>query len=37
MTRFTFDPVERLLELQDELDRFFGKPLFDLGLSGSNV
>lgn len=37
MTRFAFDPVERLLELQEELDRFFGKPLFDFSLSGANV
>lgn len=37
MTRFAFDPVERLLQLQGELDRFFGKPQFNLGLSGANV
>jgi HSP20 family protein len=30
-------PVGGLLRLQEELDRFFGKPLSDLGLTGSNV
>jgi HSP20 family protein len=30
-------PVGGLLRLQDELDRFFGKPLSDLGLTGPNV
>src|SRR5262249_4775871 len=33
----SFDPVARLLRLQEELDRFFGKPQFDLGLSSANV
>jgi HSP20 family protein len=34
----TFDPVEGLMRLQEEIDRFFGKPAFDLGgLSGANV
>lgn len=32
-----FDPVEGLLHLQENLDRFFGKPLFDSGLTGANV
>jgi len=30
-------PVGGLLRLQEELDRFFGKPPFDLGLAGPNV
>jgi HSP20 family protein len=37
MALVTFDPVEGLMRLQDEIDRFFGKPAFDLGLSGANV
>jgi len=37
MAFVSFDPVEGLLRLQDELDRFFGKPQFDLGLSGASV
>lgn len=37
MTRVSFDPVEGLLHLQSELDRFFGKPLYDFGLTGPNV
>jgi HSP20 family protein len=37
MAFVSFDPVEGLLRLQDELDRFLGKPQFDLGLSGANV
>ena len=28
---------EGLQRLQDELDRFFGKPSFDMGLTGPNV
>jgi HSP20 family protein len=34
MTRFPFDSLSRL---QEELDRFFGKPLGTFGLSGANV
>lgn len=30
-------PVGGLLRLQEELDRFFGKPPFELGLAGPNV
>jgi len=30
-------PVGGLLRLQEELDRFFGKPWYDLGLTGANV
>jgi HSP20 family protein len=30
-------PFDSLSQLQEELDRFFGKPLFDLGLSGASV
>jgi HSP20 family protein len=37
MALVSFDPVEGLLHLQEELDRFFGKPQFDLGLMGPNV
>jgi len=37
MALVSFDPGEGLLRLQEELDRFFGKPLFDLGLTGPNV
>jgi len=37
MTLVSFDPVEGLMRLQGELDRFFGKPLIDLGLTGPNV
>ena len=34
MPRFPFDSLS---QLQAELDRFFGKPLVDSGLSGSSV
>ena len=37
MAVVSFDPVEGLLRLQEELDRYFGKPQFDLGLTGPNV
>lgn len=37
MAVVSFDSVEGLLRLQEELDRFFGKPLYDLGLTGPNV
>lgn len=37
MALVTLDPVQSLLRLQSELDRFYGKPPFDLGLSGPNV
>jgi len=37
MALISFDPVEGLLRLQDDLDRFFGKPQFDFGLGGANV
>ncbi len=37
MAFVSIDPVEGLLRLQDELDRFLGKPQYDLGLSGANV
>jgi HSP20 family protein len=37
MALVSFDPVEGLLRLQAELDRFFGKPQIDIGLSGPNV
>lgn len=37
MALVSFDPIEGLLRLQEELDRFFGKPVFDLGLTGPNV
>jgi HSP20 family protein len=34
MTRFPFDSLS---QLQAELDRFFGKPLVNFGLSGASV
>ena len=37
MALVSFDPVGGLLRLQEELDRFFGKPLYDQGLTGPNV
>lgn len=37
MALMTFDSVEGLMRLQEELDRFFGKPPYDLGLTGPNV
>ena len=37
MPRVSFDPVQGLLHLQSELDRFFGKPSYNLGLTGPNV
>lgn len=37
MALVSVNPVEGLLRLQEELDRFFGKPQYDLGLSGPNV
>lgn len=37
MALVSFDSVEGLLRLQEELDRFFGKPPNDLGLTGPNV
>src|SRR5262245_13389981 len=37
MAFVSLDPVEGLMRLQEELDRFFGKPPFDLGLPGPNV
>jgi HSP20 family protein len=37
MAVVTFDPVHGLMRLQSELDRFFGKPSSDLGLTGPNV
>ncbi|HYD50890.1 MAG TPA: Hsp20/alpha crystallin family protein [Terriglobales bacterium] len=37
MARVGFTPVDSLSRLQEELDRFFGRPLFDFGLSGPNV
>ena len=37
MALVSVDSVEGLLRLQEELDRFFGKPLYDLGLTGPNV
>jgi HSP20 family protein len=37
MAFVSLDPVEGLMRLQEELDRFFGKPPFDLGLTGPNV
>jgi len=37
MALVSFDQVEGLLRLQEELDRFFGKPSSDLGLSGPSV
>lgn len=32
-----FNPMDNLLRLQRDIDRFFGKPQFDLGLSGPSV
>jgi len=32
-----FDPVDNLLRLQRDIDRYFGKPQFDFGLSGPSV
>lgn len=32
-----FDPMDDLLRLQRDIDRFFGKPQFDFGLSGTSV
>ena len=37
MTLVSLDPVGGLTRLQEELDRFFGKPSYDLGLIGPNV
>lgn len=37
MALVSVNSVEGLLRLQEQLDRFFGKPLYDLGLSGPNV
>jgi HSP20 family protein len=37
MALVSVNSVEGLLRLQEELDRFFGKPLYDLGLTGPNV
>ncbi|MGD9762732.1 MAG: Hsp20/alpha crystallin family protein [Candidatus Binatia bacterium] len=37
MTRIAFDPVEGLLRLQGDLERFLGKPPYNFGLSGGNV
>jgi HSP20 family protein len=37
MALVSVNPVEGLLHLQEQLDRFFGKPLYDLGLSGPNI
>src|SRR5215475_12394508 len=37
MPLVTFDSVGGLMRLQEELDRFFGKPPYDLGLTGPNV
>jgi HSP20 family protein len=37
MAMVPFESVERLMRLQQDLDRFFGKPQFDFGLSGPNV
>lgn len=37
MARTGFHPIDNLTRLQEELDRFFGRPLFDFGLSGPNV
>jgi HSP20 family protein len=37
MALVSFDPFDALMRLQGELDRFFGKPLLDPGLSGSSV
>ncbi len=32
-----FDPMNSLLRLQKDIDRYFGKPAFDFGVSGPNV
>ena len=32
-----FDPIDSLLRLQKDIDRHFGKPAFDIGMSGPNV
>lgn len=32
-----FDSFDNFSRLQEQLDRFFGRPLFDFGLSGPNV
>lgn len=32
-----FDPIDSLLRLQKDIDRYFGKPQFDFGISGPNV
>lgn len=32
-----FDPIDSLLRLQKDIDRYFGKPQFDFGVSGANV
>jgi HSP20 family protein len=37
MALISFDPFEGLLRLQRDLDRFFGKPSADFGLTGPNV
>jgi HSP20 family protein len=37
MAFLKIDPVEGLLRLQRDLDRYFDKPAFDLGLSGRGV
>lgn len=37
MALVTFDSVGGLSRLQEELDRFFGKPLHEFGLTGPNV
>jgi HSP20 family protein len=37
MALVSFDPFENLLRLQRDLDRIFGKPLTDFGLTGPSV
>src|SRR4029453_9033024 len=37
MSLVTFDSVGGLTRLQEELDRFFGKPPHEFGLTGPNV
>lgn len=37
MAHVSFEPMQGLLRLQEELDRFFGKPLSDFGTTGANV
>ena len=32
-----FDPIDSLLRLQRDIDRFYGKPLVDFGVSGPSV